>query len=210
MNRFRSLLAVDPSLTCSGWALFAISSGVVSAVGKIKSLPPSQGMAERLRSLQSRIESVFSALKLGAGDVLVCEAPTTVKDPHNALKVENVRSIFEAVARARDVVVPGRLNPRSVQFEIMGLQGKQIERKEVKAMAVRTAEFLYSTELAKLGVDVAQLKRHQDIVDALLLGRLALARIKSAADGTVALESLFQGAHAQRRMSWRVRANGYQ
>ena len=207
MSRYRSLLAVDPSLTCSGWALFSIPDGTISAVGKIRSEPPSLSMGVRLRSLQSRIETVFNTLRLGPDDVLVCEAPTTVKDPHNALKVENVRSIFETVARARAVSVPGRVNPRSVQFEIMGLHGKQLERKEVKAMAVRTAEFLYSPELVRLGVEVADLKRHQDIVDALLVGRLALSRIKTAADSTLPLESVFQVVRQQRRVSWRVKGS---
>ena len=178
------------------------------AVGKIRSEPPSVNMAERLKSLQSRIERVFSTLGLGSEDVLVCEAATTIKDPHNALKVENVRTIFEAVARTRAVSVPGRLNPRSVQFEIMGLHGKQLVRAEVKAMAVRTVEFLYSGELAKLGIRAGELKRHQDIVDAVLLGRLALTKIRSAADGFVPLESLFQGVMQQRRTSWRVKTGG--
>jgi Holliday junction resolvasome RuvABC endonuclease subunit len=208
MSHYRSLLAVDPSLTCSGWALFSIPDGSILAVGKIKSEPPSVAMAERLRLLQARIEGVFERLRLGGSDVLVCEAATTVKDPHNALKVENVRSLFEAVARTRLISVPGRINPRTVQFEIMGLYGKQTERKEVKSMAVRTAEFLYAADLERLGIQVAELRRHQDIVDALLLGRLALTRIQSARDGDLPLELAFQGASPQRRTSWRVKVSG--
>jgi hypothetical protein len=67
---------------------------------------------------------------------MVCEAATTVRDPHNALKVETVRAMFESVARGRLVGVPGRINPRSVQFEVMGLSGKQLPRAEVKDMAI--------------------------------------------------------------------------
>lgn len=208
MSRFRSLLAVDPSLTCSGWALFSIGKGTISAVGKIKSDPPSMVIGERLRKLQSRIEEVFSKLALGADDVLVCEAATTVKDPHNALKVENVRSMFEAVARSRSVRVPGRINPRSVQFEVMGLKGKQLARPEVKDMAVRTVEFLFAPELSRLGIEISSLKKHQDIVDALLVGRLALTRIHSAYDAEVSLDSVFQIGAPQRRHSWRVKASG--
>jgi Holliday junction resolvasome RuvABC endonuclease subunit len=208
MNQYRSLLAVDPSLTCSGWALFTVRNGAVTAVGKIKSDPPAVPMSERLKSLQERIETVFSRLALGSDDILVCEAPTTVKDPHNALKVENVRSIFEAVARARAVTVPGRINPRSVHFEVMGLTGKQLPRQEVKAMALRTAEYLYQPELTKLGFAGEDLKGHQDIVDALLIGRLALTRVQSAHDGGFPLEAVFQGAVQQRRTSWRVKASG--
>jgi len=208
MSNYRSLLAVDPSLTCSGWALFRILDGSIAAVGKVKSEPPSVPMAERLRLLQGRIEALFEKLELDSRDVLVCEAATTVKDPHNALKVENVRSLFEAIARSRSLSVPGRLNPRTVQFEIMGLYGKQLERKEVKATAVRTATFLYASELHRLGICTDELQRHQDIVDALLLGRLALTRIQSAHDGQVPLANIFQGAETQRRTSWRVKVSG--
>jgi Holliday junction resolvasome RuvABC endonuclease subunit len=208
MTQYRSLFAVDPSLTCSGWALFSVRNGAVTAVGKIKSDPPAVPMSERLRSLQERIETIFSRLGLGPEDILVCEAATTVKDPHNALKVENVRSIFEAVARARSVAVPGRINPRSVHFEVMGLKGRQLPRHEIKAMALRTAEYLYQPELTKLGFAGEDLKGHQDIVDALLIGRLALTRVQSAYDGGFPLEAVFQGSVQQRRTSWRVRVSG--
>jgi hypothetical protein len=186
----------------------SIADGSILAVGKVKSEPPSVVMGERLRLLQGRIEALFDRLQLGSRDVLVCEAPTTVKDPHNALKVEHVRSLFEAVARSRSLSVPGRVNPRTVQFEIMGLHGKQLERKEVKAMAQRTVTFLYASELQRLGIQVDELKRHQDIVDALLLGRVALSRIQSAHDAALPLANIFQGTETQRRTSWRVKVGG--
>ncbi len=207
MNEYRYLLAVDPSLTCSGWVLFRVGDGEITSVGKIKSAPPSVPMAERLRGVQSNVETVLERLNLGSDDVLVCEAPTTMKDPHNALKVEQVRTIFESVARARRVTVPGRVATRSVHFEIMGLVGKQLPRDEVKASAVRTAEYLYAEPLKRLGLLRADvpLKKHQDIVDALLIGRLALSRIQAARDALVPLESMFQGQARTNRASWRVR-----
>ena len=207
MNEYRQLLAVDPSLTCSGWVLFRVNDGEVVSVGKIKSASPSVPMAERLRGVQANIETVLQRLDLGRGDVLVCEAPTTMKDPHNALKVEQVRSIFESLARARQVTVPGRVPTRSVHFEVMGLVGKQLPRAEVKASALRTAEYLYAEPLRRLGLlrDEASLKKHQDIVDALLIGRLALSRIYAARDAVVPLESMFQTQARASRASWRVR-----
>ncbi len=165
-------------------------------------------MAERLRVLQGRIEGLFERLRLGPHDVLVCEAPTTAKDPHNAFKVEHVRSLFEAIARSRSLAVPGRINPRTVQFEIMGLSGKQLERKEVKATAVRMATFLYGPELQRLGINMDELQRHQDIIDALLLGRLALTRIQTAHDGELPLAQIFESGVPQRRTSWRVKVSG--
>jgi hypothetical protein len=163
-------------------------------------------MGHRLRSLQERIESVLERIGLSAGDLLVCEAATTVKDPHNALKVENVRSIFETVARNREVTVPGRINPRSVHYEVMGLKGKQLPRAEVKQAAVRTVEVLYSDQLIDLGIGVEKLERHQDIIDAILIGRLALTKIQSARSASFPIEKVFAPREGQKRGSWRVRS----
>jgi Holliday junction resolvasome RuvABC endonuclease subunit len=203
-------MAVDPSLTCSGWALFSIQEGSLIAVGKIKSDPPKVALSLRMQRLQERVGSVLEKIGLGARDILVCEAPTTMKDPHNAIKVEQVRGLFESGARGRGATVPGRVNPRSVQYEVMGLKGKQVARAEVKQAAVRTALYLFAPRLQQLGLmpDEAELKRHQDIIDALLIGRLALIKVKSAREAGVTVESSFDTQAVQSRRSWRVRACG--
>jgi hypothetical protein len=208
MGDARFLIAVDPSLTCSGWALFSISDGRISSVGKIRSDPPPMAMGERLRLLQGRIEMILGRLQLDHRDILVCEAATTVKDPHNALKVENVRAIFESVARSRLVGVPGRINPRSVHHEVMGLSGKQLPRVEVKMAARRTVEYLYADQLQRLGVPQSNLKKHQDIVDAILLGRLGVMKVRSAQDGGLPVEAMFAHGEGPQRRGWRVRAGG--
>src|SRR5262245_26646002 len=128
MRRNPNVMAIDPSLTCSGWALLTLETGRVRAVGKLRALSASYPLAERLNGLHLQIGELLSALKLGTGDFLICESPTTVRDPHNALKVEQVRGIFESLARSNGICVPGRLNPRTVQFEVMGLRGKQLQR----------------------------------------------------------------------------------
>lgn len=208
MSGLRYLMAVDPSLTCSGWALLSIPEGEVLAVGKIKAAPPSVPMATRLDRLQGSIKKVLSNLSLGELDVLVCEAPTTMKDPHNAIKVEQVRGIFESTGRSRGVSVPGRVNPRSVQYEVMGLKGKQMARLEVKAAAVRTVQYLYAPALQRLGIETSDtaLKKHQDIVDAMLIGRFAVLRIQGALDSRQPLEQVFDTQVKQQRSSWRVRS----
>ena len=208
MSGLRYLMAVDPSLTCSGWALLSIGEGEVLAVGKIKSAPPSIPLATRLERLQGAIKKVVTNLGLGDLDVMVCEAPTTMKDPHNAIKVEQVRGLFESIGRNRGVVVPGRVNPRSVQFEVMGLTGKQVARAEVKAAAVRTVQYLYAPALQRLGLATTgeDLKKHQDIVDAMLIGRFAVLRIQGALDARQSLESVFDTQSKQQRSSWRVRS----
>jgi Holliday junction resolvasome RuvABC endonuclease subunit len=208
MVSYRYLMAIDPSLTCSGWALLSVPDGGVIAVGKIKSDPPSIPLATRLEKLQDRISSVLANLTLGPSDVLVCEAPTTMKDPHNAIKVEQVRGLFESAGRSRGVSVPGRVNPRSVQYEVMGLKGKQLVRAEVKASAVRTVQYLYAAELRRLGIDSGEtaLSKHQDIVDAILIGRFALLKVKGAVDTRQSLESVFGPPVKQMRNSWRVRS----
>ncbi len=204
MSSYRHLLSVDPSLACSGWALFSVSEGTIRAVGKIKAAKPPLPLPVRLERLQESIGRVLDELRLGLGDVLVCEAPTTMKDPHNAIKVEQVRGLFESLGRGRGLTVPGRVNPRSVQYEVMGLRGRQLARVEVKAAAVRTAEFLYAKELRSLGL--AELRKHQDIVDAILVGRLALLQIEAARNAMAPLESVFGTQQKQDRRSWRAKA----
>lgn len=208
MSTWRYLMAIDPSLTCSGWALLSIPQGEIVAVGKIKGAPPSIPMATRLERLQGTINKVITNLALGERDVLVCEAPTTMKDPHNAIKVEQVRGLFESTGRNRGVTVPGRVNPRSVQFEVMGLKGKQMVRTEVKAAAVRTVQYLYAPALQRLGIEASDeaLKKHQDIVDAMLIGRFAVLQIQGALSSRQPLESVFDTQVKQQRSSWRVRS----
>jgi Holliday junction resolvasome RuvABC endonuclease subunit len=208
MTTLRYVMAVDPSLTSSGWALLSIQGGEVVAVGKIKAAPPSVPMATRLGRLQDTISALLERLSLGCSDVLVCEAPTTMKDPHNAIKVEQVRGLFESNARRCGVVVPGRVNPRSVQFEVMGLKGKQVARAEVKAAAVRTSQYLFASALTRLGIEPSDsnLAKHQDIVDAILIGRFAVLRIQGALGAQHALEAVFETQTKQHRSSWRARA----
>lgn len=208
MSELRYLLAIDPSLTCSGWALFSILDGEVVAVGKVRSDPPIVPMAERLKKLQGGIAALFQQLALGGKDVLVCEAPTTMKDPHNAIKVEQVRGLFESIGRSHGVVVPGRVNPRSVQYEVMGLKGKQLVRAEVKASAIRSVQYLYAGSLGRLGFETTDeaLKKHQDVVDAILIGRFALLKIQGARETKQPLEQIFDTQRRQSRHSWRIRS----
>lgn len=194
------LLSVDPSLTCSGWALFSLD-GSLLGVGKIKCLPATEALGTRLLDLQKKIHQTLRAIELGARDVLVCEGPTTMKDPKAAIKVEQVRSIFEAVAREFEVRVPGRINPRTVHSEVMGLRGRQLPRLQVKEIAVRLAETLYQEPLKRLGFspDVKNLSRNQDIVDALLLGNVALSKVNTAVLSGMELERFFDRSSGKLR-----------
>lgn len=190
---FERLLAVDPSLTCSGWALFEVDSGALRAVGKVRALPPSVPLAERLNDIQSKVGEILNDWSLGDRDILVCEAQTTVRDPHAAFKVEHVRGIFESVARERSMVVPGRINPRTVHRELMGLRGRQLARAIVKEAAQRTALALYGPVFEEMGLldSAGGLKGHQDIIDATLVGSLAVARVVNATRASLALTHAF-------------------
>jgi|GEM_PF-680288 len=182
MPEVQRLIAIDPSLTCSGWALFGVRGAALLAVGKIRSLSPKLSMSERLADVQRKVTNLFDQFKLGSGDVLICEAQTTMRDPKAAFKVEYVRGIFESIGRERELEVPGRLNPRTVQREIMGLSGQQVERSIIKETAVRLVDRLYGPALMAMGLydRVEVLHRHQDIVDAVLLGALGVSRVEHA------------------------------
>lgn len=182
MTQAKRLLAIDPSLTCSGWALFRIKDDRLLAIGKVRSLPSEIALHRRLSDLQEKIHAIYEAISLCADDVLICEAPTTMRDPRAAFKVEQVRGIFETLARTRTVSIPGRINPRSVHHEVLGLSGRQLPRTEVKKVAVAVARQLFSDSFRGLGFDptAKNLTRHQDIVDAVLIGYLGLSKLKTA------------------------------
>lgn len=205
--RLQSLIAVDPSLTCSGWALFSVKSNKLMAVGKIKSKPPSIPLGLRLKDVQEKILNVFEQLGLGGSDVLICEAQTTMRDPRAAFKVEQVRGIFEVIARDRQMCVPGRINPRTVHNEVMGLRGKQLARQFVKEAAVNIVQSLYGSSLRELGFpcDSDNLKKNQDIVDAILIGSLGMTRIAAAKHTGTSLEEIFSSNIKSRTGKYAVR-----
>lgn len=205
----RALLAVDPSLTCSGWASFSMTpsgthvTGSLEAFGVVRPARAKSAVAERLSDIQEQIEALYEQLSLGPGDVVVCEAPTTMRDPRAAILVEQVRGIFEALARRRGVTVPGRIHPRTVHAEVMGLRGRQLRRSEVKAAAVGIVSHLYGAALRALGFEprAESLSRHQDIVDAILLGHLGCVWLAAAASAELGIAEYFvsQNAPAHRR-----------
>jgi hypothetical protein len=154
-------------------------------------------MSIRLSSLQQSVFKLFRALELGSHDILVCEGPAPlVLNPDSALKVERVRSIFESSARTLGIKVPGRINPRTIQTELLGMKGAQRSRPEVKAWARETAKRLFGAELDNLPqfpTPKRKVKRlSQDIVDALLIGSLAVSRAKLCACSDVSLELVFE------------------
>ncbi|MCB0338055.1 MAG: hypothetical protein KDD53_00555 [Bdellovibrionales bacterium] len=203
MKGICKLLAVDPSLTCSGWALFSLENRALLGVGKIRSKPPSEPLQARLLDLQQQVNRFLLKVNAGVGDILVCEGPTTMKDPRAAIKVEQVRGIFESMSRAQGIQVPGRLNPRSVQVELMGMKGRQTKRETVKKTALGVVKNLYGTQLDQIGFSKSEddLRKNQDIVDAILVGHLALGRISTAIQGSIALEEIFSESGTRRRSS---------
>ena len=191
---YSRLLAIDPSLTCSGWALFDVLKQSIIGVGKIRSLKSSFELQHRYNDLQIKIANLFGSINLNSSDILVCEAPTTMIDPRAAFKVEQVRGVFETLARQINVTVPGRVNPRTVQYELMGMRGKQLRREVVKQNAVLTVQKVYGHDLQAIGFSNSadNLKRHQDIVDAILVGSLAVSRVKSAMAAKVVINEVFK------------------
>ena len=199
------LLAIDPSITCTGWALFSVKSENLIGVGKIKPLPPKHTLAERFSELNQQINQLFDQVKLGADDILICEAATSIKDPSAALKVEQVRAAFETLARERRAEVPGRIHPRTVHYEVLGLTGKQLPRKEIKAMACNAAKTIYEKQLSKLTFDCSDinLKKNQDIIDALLIGYITLSKIRSAKAVDMKLDMYFDSMSRHKKNSRR-------
>jgi Holliday junction resolvasome RuvABC endonuclease subunit len=202
----QQLLAIDPSLTCSGWALFSVASGRPIAFDVIRPPGTDVELSVRYDILQQQVMELILSLSLVPGDFLICEGPAPlVKNPESALRVERVRSIFEAVGRMHQLRVMPRLNPRTVQSELLGLRGKQIKRDLVKEIARETAARLFPDETYNK-------KLSQDSVDALLIGALATSKVQIHLRTGVEIGSLFQPKEPRnsRRDSyrgWRV-SNG--
>lgn len=197
----KRLLAVDPSLTCTGWAVFDLASQRPTDYSVIRPPGPKENLTDRYDWIQEAVNQIFISLTLGRGDYLICEGPAPlVKNPESALRVERVRSIFEAVGRMHGVKVLSRLNPRTVQSEVLGLRGKQIPRAQVKELAHSTALQVFP-EINKS----TEKKLSQDIVDAILVGMLAVSKVQIHLKTGVELELLFQSKNAGRNnRSWRV------
>jgi len=206
------LLAVDPSLTQSGWALFSLQEERPLCWGVLKSEGTSVPLGERLLGLHRKVVDLFSSYDLSNGDYVVCEGPAPVSlNPSSAIKVEQVRGIFEGIARMRGVEVPGRLNPRTVQTELLGMRGKQVPRAEVKQTARTVLMQMYSS--SRRSGDAAESADYssisQDAVDAILLGVLARAKLRHAISAGIPLAVLFEGGgsggssgRSGRRMRW--------
>ncbi|MCC6953793.1 MAG: hypothetical protein IT290_06720 [Deltaproteobacteria bacterium] len=193
-RRRGTLLAVDPSLTVSGWAHFEIASGALLSCGVVSPPPSKHPLHYRLKVLQAGVETLMETLELDRRDVLVSEGPAPlVKNPLSSLKVEQVRSIFEAVGRSRGLVVPGRINPRSVHTELLGLRGRQLGRAEVKSAARTAAMQLYGRSFEHGCDESCGGCGHipQDVIDALLVGSLALSRLNFARGAQSKLYDVF-------------------
>ena len=212
------LLAVDPSLTASGWALFSLRDGMPQAVGVLSPPGTEELLSRRYDSLQCSVESIIARLKLGKGDYLVCEGPAPlVKNPQSALKVEGVRGIFETVARSMGIAVPGRINPRTVQSELLGMRGPQLPRKAVKEWARKAALQMYEPQLRRMFsaecLTEAPTKLHsrvpQDIIDAMLIGAVAVSRVQLALKSRTQVETAFVSLGGRRPQSRNSRSTGW-
>ena len=172
-KHYSRLFVVDPSLTSTGWVMFDLRRGHIIEFGLMHDPGAKVVLSERLKILQQEADDLLGSFKLGKSDVLICEGPAhLVLNPQSALKVEQMRGIFEVLARKRGVEVPGRINPRSVQTEVLGLKGAQLERKEVKKAARNIAERLFAKDFSKSKKVIPQ-----DVIDASLIGAYCIARI---------------------------------
>lgn len=184
------LLAIDPSLRQSGWALFYLEEDRPLAWGTIVAEQLKDPLPSRLDSIHSRVESLFVDLDLSPDDYLVCEGPAPVTlNPSGTIKVEQVRSMFETIARTNRLIVPGRLNPRTVQTELLGLRGRQLPRAEVKKIAESVVYQLFPMK---------EKIQSQDAIDAILIGVLARNKILHAHRTGAYAGSMFEGGAGKR------------
>lgn len=189
----KSLLAIDPSLSSTGWALFDLKKQRLAAVGHLSAPRPQKSITfeTRLALMQEEISHLVRHT-LRSGDLLVCEEAAPLQlNPHTAMKVERVRGIFETLARELGVSVPGRINPRTIHVELLGLRGNQLNRTHVKQIARRAAWQIFSKQLKSLDSNFTESSVVQDIIDALLVGAVAINRVVLAQRLGVEVSSQF-------------------
>lgn len=179
LQSFKRVLAIDPSLISSGWALFRTSPRRCIGFGTIRT-EQIKCLESRLRSIQTQVKDLYTNINLSADDLVLVEDATKFIDPLNLIKVERVRAIFEVLARYSEIQTE-RIHARTIQRFVMGLTGRQLKREIVKACARQTAWVLYQSELKKIhGIKtVDDMKCCQDIVDALLIGHYATSELYS-------------------------------
>jgi Holliday junction resolvasome RuvABC endonuclease subunit len=189
------ILSVDPSLQSSGWALFDHNN--LLGVGYLKTR--FEPLAPRLVSLQRRVESLLKSCRIDHNALVICEDATTMRNPQTAMKIEQVRGIFECAARSMGATVPGRINPRTVQSTLLGMRGAQVKREYVKAAIVEVVKHHYSDQLEQLSFPstAQELRRHQDICDAILIGHMARLKIIEANRLGVPLWEVFETRRAR-------------
>lgn len=210
MSTNKNILAVDPSLTCSGWALFSVEKDLPLAAGTLSPPGPGKSLPSRMTDLQEKISALFLTLQLRSGDILVCEGPAPlVKNPQSALKVEGVRGLFETLARSIGMVVPGRVNPRTVQSELLGMRGKQLPREQVKAWARGVALQMYGQPLLEILGVAHENAISQDIIDALLIGSFLQSRIRISLQTGISVETAIQPQSSGRGYGGSRRGSGW-
>ena len=178
MQKSRSpvIIGIDPGLTRSGWAVFCLRSIRPLSSGSIKPLGPQFPLPDRLVDLQGQVELLLREIDVKNTDYLVCEgAAHLMQNPKTSALVEQVRTIFETVARSRRIVVPGRINPRTLQVELLGLKGAQLPRDQVKKLAEEYTKIYFQSYLEALDRKV-----NSDENDALLIGFLACSKVSRA------------------------------
>ena len=168
------LLAIDPSLTQTGWALFELGKKEVLEWGVIGGGSSRISLEIRLVNIQTQVRNLLEQFGLTNCDYLICEGPAPITlNPSSSIKVEQVRGIFETLARDMGISVLGRVNPKTVQAELLGIRGKQLPRKEVKDLARLVIKRIYPKIYQSTHLE-------QDIIDAMLIGILAETRISNA------------------------------
>ncbi len=186
-EKTKKLLAVDPSLTQSGWALFYVNKSTPISWGVIKPENPKASLSVRLSSIFDSVRILHQEHSLEEGDILVCEGPAPITlNPSSSIKVEQVRCIFENIARERKLIVPGRINPRTIHTELLGLKGRQAKREIVKEVARSVVKTLLTSDR------IYREDIPQDAVDAILIGILATSRAIRANSIGSKIEVMFE------------------
>lgn len=162
------MFAIDPALNNTGVAIFDIYRKKLISTHIIKGLDEKTDLMKRYEHLQSLIRAFLHKENFKQNDLIICEEAAAFKNAATVFKLEYARVVWEILGRTLGGKTPFRICPRSVHVELLGLRGRQQERKEVKLAARKVFEMLYPDKK-----DLSQ-----DEIDAVLIGELALTKLR--------------------------------
>ncbi|MCS6961758.1 MAG: crossover junction endodeoxyribonuclease RuvC [Deltaproteobacteria bacterium] len=174
----QKVLAVDPSSSSLGWAI--IDTREIPLDAGVFYYNTDISISNRVKHIVNEIKHIIDCYNLKRGDYFVVESSAGCINPRTFLILERIRGAGEAVALLNGLTVLGRINPRSIHVNLLGIK-KSLARVFVKSAIRSYVEKQFSAFLKSAEIEV--IPKNQDVFDALLLGYYFVRILKMCNNG---------------------------